>query len=66
LWRRKAEVVVDRKLSREQDAAWLSDLLLRLEKEQIFFPVAEVDGNVIASSDLHLGRGSRSTRVRLA
>lgn len=54
----KAEIIMDERLSREQEAEWLSDVLLRLEKGQIFFLVAEVDGKVIASSDLHLGRGS--------
>jgi len=54
----KAEIIVDEKLSRDQEAEWLSGLLLRLEKGQTFFLVAEVDGKVVASSDLHLGRGS--------
>jgi RimJ/RimL family protein N-acetyltransferase len=54
----KTEVIVDEKLSREQEAEWLSSVLLRLEKGQTFFLVAEVDGKVVASSDLHMGRGS--------
>ncbi|MGD0495834.1 MAG: GNAT family N-acetyltransferase [Candidatus Bathyarchaeia archaeon] len=54
----KAEVIVDEKLSREQEAEWLSGVLLRLEKDQIFFLVAEADGKVVASSDLHVGKGS--------
>ncbi|MGB8779432.1 MAG: GNAT family N-acetyltransferase [Candidatus Bathyarchaeia archaeon] len=64
----KAEVIVDEKLSREQEAEWLSGVLLRLEKGQIFFLVAEVDGKVVASSDLHVGRGSekRASAVGIA
>jgi ribosomal protein S18 acetylase RimI-like enzyme len=54
----RAEIVVDEKFSREQEAEWLSGLLLRLEKDETFFLVAEVDGKVVASSDLHTGRGS--------
>jgi hypothetical protein len=54
----KAEIIMDERLSREEEAQWLSDVLLRLEKDQIFFLVAEVDGKVIASSDLYLGGGS--------
>jgi len=54
----KADIIVDEKLSREQEAEWLSSVLLRLENNQIFFLVAEVDRKVVASSDLHLGRGS--------
>ena len=34
----------------------MADLLLRLEKDQAFFLVAEVDGKVVASSDLHAGK----------
>ena len=62
----KAEIVVDEKLSREHEAEWLSGALLSLEKGQIFFLIAEVDGNVVASSDLHVGRAPRSVPVRLA
>jgi RimJ/RimL family protein N-acetyltransferase len=54
----KAEIIVDEKFSREQEAQWLSDVLVRLEKQQICFLVAEVDGEVVASSDLHRGSGS--------
>jgi ribosomal protein S18 acetylase RimI-like enzyme len=54
----KAEVIVDEKLSREKEAEWLSNVLLRLEKGQTFFLVAEVDGRLVASSDLHIGKGS--------
>ena len=54
----KAEIIMDEMLSRDQEAEWLSDVLLRLEKDQIFFLVAELDGKVVASSDLYLGRGS--------
>ena len=54
----KAEIIVDEKVSREQEAEWLSDVLLRLEKGQIFFLVAGVEGKVVASSDIHFGKGS--------
>jgi RimJ/RimL family protein N-acetyltransferase len=54
----KAEIVMDEKLSRDQEAEWLSDALLGLEKGEVFFLVAEVDGKVVASSDLHVGKGS--------
>ncbi len=55
----KAEIVMDEKLSREQEVEWLSGALLSLEKGEIFFLVAEVDGKVVASSDLHVGKGSQ-------
>jgi RimJ/RimL family protein N-acetyltransferase len=56
----KAEIVISDKLTREEEADWLASLLVRLEKDQAFFLVAEVDGNVVASSDLHVGRGTES------
>jgi RimJ/RimL family protein N-acetyltransferase len=54
----KAEIVISDKLTREEEADWLADLLVRLEKDQAFFLVAEVNGRVVASSDLHVGRGT--------
>ncbi len=54
----KADIVVSDKLTREEEGDWLADLLVRLEKDQAFFFVAEVDGKVVASSDLHVGRGT--------
>lgn len=54
----KADLIIDEKLSREQEADWLSGVLARLEKNQILYLVAEVDGRIVASSDLHQGRGS--------
>lgn len=53
-----ADLIVDEKLSREQEADWLSCVLSRQEKKEIFFLVAEVEGRVVASSDLHSGKGS--------
>ncbi len=54
----KAQIVVSDRVSRENEAGWLADLLVRLEKDEVFFLVAEVEGRVVASSDLHVGRGS--------
>jgi len=54
----KAEIVIRDKLTREEEADWLADLLVRLEKDQAFFFVAEVDGRVVASCDLRVGRGA--------
>jgi RimJ/RimL family protein N-acetyltransferase len=56
----KAEIVVDTRFSREEEADWLAGVLARLEKDEIFLLVAEVGGKVIASSDLHRGRGSKA------
>jgi RimJ/RimL family protein N-acetyltransferase len=56
----RAEIIICDKVSRDEEADWLTDLLVRLEKDQAFFFVAEVDGKVVASSDLHVGRGTEA------
>jgi RimJ/RimL family protein N-acetyltransferase len=52
-----AEISRNEKVSREAEIDWLSKTLASLEKDEIFFLVAEVDGKVIASSDIHPLRG---------
>lgn len=54
----KAQIVMTDRVSRDDEAGWLADLLVRLEKDEVFFLVAEVEGRVVGSSDLHVGRGS--------
>jgi RimJ/RimL family protein N-acetyltransferase len=46
----------DEKVSRDDEIDWLSGLLARLERGQTFFLVAEVEGRVIASSDINRQR----------
>ena len=52
-----AEIIRNEKVSREEEIDWLSKTLASLEKDEVFFLVAEVDGKVIASSDIHPLRG---------
>ncbi|MEM3623212.1 MAG: GNAT family N-acetyltransferase [Candidatus Bathyarchaeia archaeon] len=52
-----AEIIRNEKVSREEEIDWLSKTLASLEKGEVFFLVAEVDGKVIASSDIHPLRG---------
>ncbi|MGQ9507210.1 MAG: GNAT family N-acetyltransferase [Candidatus Bathycorpusculaceae bacterium] len=52
-----AEIIRDEKVSREEEIDWLSKTLASLEKDEIFFLIAEVDGKVVASSDIHRLRG---------
>jgi RimJ/RimL family protein N-acetyltransferase len=47
-----AEILIDKKLSREEEADWLSRTLAQLEKGNKVHMVAEVDGKVIASSGI--------------
>ncbi len=49
-----AEILITRKFTREEEAEWLTNALLRLEKNEVFFLVAAVNGAVVASSDLQL------------
>jgi RimJ/RimL family protein N-acetyltransferase len=54
----KAEIIVDSKFTREQETDWLGGMLARVERDELFYFVAEVDGRVVASCDLRRGRGS--------
>lgn len=47
-----AETYRDGKASRDEKIDWLSAVLARLERDNTFFLVAEVDGRIIASSDI--------------
>jgi RimJ/RimL family protein N-acetyltransferase len=53
----KAEINRDRRASRKEEIDWLSGVLARLEKDETFFLVAEVDGVVVATSDINQRRG---------
>jgi len=53
----RAEIGKDEKTSRDEEIDWLSGLLARLEKDKTFFLVAEVEGRVIASSDINRQKG---------
>lgn len=53
-----AEISRDAKIeSRDAEVDWLSRALASLEKDEVFYLVAEVNGKVVASSDIHTLRG---------
>jgi L-amino acid N-acyltransferase YncA len=54
----EAEIVVNERVTRDGEAEWLAGVLARLERDEVVHLVAEVEGKVIASADLHPGRGS--------
>jgi RimJ/RimL family protein N-acetyltransferase len=54
----KAEIARTEKVTREEEAVWLPKMLSSLEKDELFFLVAEVGKKVVASSDIHILRGS--------
>jgi RimJ/RimL family protein N-acetyltransferase len=53
----KAEIARTEKVTREQEAEWLPRMLSSLEKDELFFLVAEVDGELVGSSDMDILRG---------
>ncbi|MGQ9625161.1 MAG: GNAT family N-acetyltransferase [Candidatus Bathycorpusculaceae bacterium] len=52
-----AEIIINEKVSREEEIEWLSGTLASLEKDEVFFLVAEVNGKVVASSSIRPLRG---------
>lgn len=54
----KADIFVTQKFTREAEAEWLLKTISRLEKDEQFFLVAEVDKKVIASSDFQIQGGT--------
>jgi RimJ/RimL family protein N-acetyltransferase len=53
----KADILATQKLMREAEAEWLLKTLSRLEKDEQFILVAEVDKKVVASSDFQIQGG---------
>jgi ribosomal protein S18 acetylase RimI-like enzyme len=47
----KAEIIATEKVSRGEEIDWLSRALSRLERNETFYLVAEVDGKVVAISE---------------
>ena len=59
----KAEIYITQKFTREKEAEWLLKALSRLEKDEQFFLVAEVNKKVVASSDFQIKSGDQEHRV---
>ena len=53
----KAEIARAERVSREDEAEWLPKMLSSLERDELFFLVADVGGKVVASSDIHILSG---------
>jgi len=56
------DIARDQKVTKEQEADWLAKALAEMEKGNVFIVVAEVDGKVVASSDI-TKRGGYSRHV---
>ena len=48
----KADIIRAEKVLRDDEIDWLSGVLRRLEKDEVVYILAEVDGEVIASSEI--------------
>ncbi|MGA2238436.1 MAG: GNAT family protein [Candidatus Bathyarchaeia archaeon] len=47
----RADILIDEKLSRDEEINWLSKTLARLEKDETFHLVAEVNGKAVGSAE---------------
>ena len=54
----KAEIARTEKVTREEEAEWLPKMLSSLEKDELFFLVAEVGRKVVASSNIEILRSN--------
>ncbi len=55
----KADILINQKFTRKEEAEWLNKTLLRLEKDEAFYLVADIDEEVVAFSDLQLQDGDQ-------
>ncbi len=48
----RANIIIDEKVTREEEIEWLSQRLARLEKDEALYLVAEANGKVVGASEL--------------
>jgi RimJ/RimL family protein N-acetyltransferase len=53
----KVEIARTEKVARDEEVEWLPKMLASLQKDELFFLVADVGGNLVASSDIHILHG---------
>jgi RimJ/RimL family protein N-acetyltransferase len=59
----RANIVRDKRVARDEEIDWLSRALASMEKDEIFYLVAEADGNVIANSEICRRAGAYEQHV---
>jgi RimJ/RimL family protein N-acetyltransferase len=59
----KADIVRAENVSRAEEIDWLTRALSRLENEEILYIVAEVDGKVVANSEISMRQGGYDKHV---
>lgn len=47
-----ADILIDEKVSRDEEIDWLSKALARLERDEVFYLVAQVSGKAIGNSEI--------------
>ncbi|MDH7564501.1 MAG: GNAT family protein [Candidatus Bathyarchaeota archaeon] len=59
----KADIIRTEKVSRDDEVGWLAGALTRLEKDETFYVVAEVDGQVVGNSEVARAVGGYERHV---
>jgi ribosomal protein S18 acetylase RimI-like enzyme len=59
----KADIIRGEKLTREKEAEWLASVLKRVETGEQFYLFAELDGKVVASSEIAHGMNAYDSHV---
>lgn len=55
-----ADITMTQKVTRDEEADWLGRTLVNVEKENVFYLVTDVNGSVVANSELRKKRGYSS------
>jgi RimJ/RimL family protein N-acetyltransferase len=63
LVKEKADIARAEKYSKAEEIDWLAKALSNLEKDEIFYPVAEVAGKVVANSEISTKRDGYDRHV---
>lgn len=48
----EVEIVLNKKIAREEEAEWLSKRLISIDKGDVIYVLAEVDGEVVAGAEV--------------
>jgi putative acetyltransferase len=59
----RADILIDEKVSRDQEIDWFSKALARLEKDEAFYMVAQVEGKVVGNSEVGRKTSGRDRHV---
>jgi ribosomal protein S18 acetylase RimI-like enzyme len=57
----KAQVAINHKLTRDEEAEWLSETFLAINRGVLFFLVAESDGKIVATGEVDIQKDNFGT-----